>query len=170
MPPLALRTALLLASLLIPWPGVARPVARPRPTPAAPAAMPHPAPAEPVLPVLPAPPRHGRGGGPLPAGVVPLDPETVQVFTVTLPPGCTRLVAVGDDHVRNITLEVLGPGTEHIQQDADTGTHEELPLCPLHPGDYEVRVHTRGDGHPVSTRLYTVAPDGTRREVTAPSP
>ncbi|MEZ4389927.1 MAG: hypothetical protein R3A48_02435 [Polyangiales bacterium] len=65
-------------------------------------------------------------------------------YRVTLPAGCSRLVAVGDGSVRDLAFEVRGPRTMRMRQDAARGAIEAVSVCGAGEASYEVVVSAKG--------------------------
>lgn len=65
-------------------------------------------------------------------------------YRVSLPAGCSRLVAVGDGSVRDLAFEVRGPRTMRMRQDAARGAIESVSVCGASAASYEVVVSAKG--------------------------
>lgn len=65
-------------------------------------------------------------------------------YRVSLPAGCSRLVAVGDGSVRDLAFEVRGPRTMRMRHDSARGAIEAVSVCGASAASYEVVVSAKG--------------------------
>jgi hypothetical protein len=77
-------------------------------------------------------------------GAVVTERESEHHYRVTLPAGCSRVVAIGDGTVRDLALEVHGPATMRMRQDAAHGVTEMISVCGQRAAQYEVVVSAKG--------------------------
>lgn len=74
----------------------------------------------------------------------PAERVSAHAYRMSLAPGCARLVAVGDNTVRDLAIELRGPATMRLRQDGSRGPLEVLSLCAPQAGTYEITVEAKG--------------------------
>lgn len=77
---------------------------------------------------------------------VVVERESEHHYRVSLPAGCSRLFAVGDATVRDLAVEVRGPATMRMRQDAGRGPTELVSVCGQRAARYEVVVSAKSSG------------------------